>query len=47
MAGEIPGAVLEPVVIGQEDRGAVPPSVLVQDPVQTGLLSRAEAQFLE
>src|SRR6185437_15063626 len=47
MAGEIPGTVLEPVVVRQEDRGAVPHPVLVQDPVQPGLLPGAEAQFLQ
>jgi len=39
--GEVFGTVLEPVVVGQEDRGAVADSVLVQDAVQPGLLPEA------
>jgi hypothetical protein len=39
--------VLESVVIGQKDRGAVAYSVLVQDAVQPGFLSRAQAELIK
>jgi hypothetical protein len=47
MPGEVPGAVLEAVVVGQEDRGAVAYTVFVQDAVQPGLLSQAKAELIK
>jgi len=43
MAEEVSRAMLEPVVVGQKDRGSVPQSVLVKNPVQPGLLPGAQA----
>jgi hypothetical protein len=47
MPDEVPGTVLESVVVGQEDRGAVAYSVLMQDAVQPGLLPHAEAELIK
>ena len=44
---EVPRAVLEALVVGQEQRGAVAEPVLVQDPVQPGFLARAQACLLK
>src|SRR5579875_4052104 len=38
---------LEPVVVRQEDRGAVPQAVLAENPVQPGLLPRAQTHLIQ
>jgi hypothetical protein len=38
---------LQPVIVGQEAGRAVPQAVLVEDPVQPGLLSRAGADLIK
>ena len=42
---KVPGTMLEPLIIRQEQGGPVAQAVLVKDPVQPGLLPGGEAEL--